>query len=80
MTLNQDKYDIEFRNNDAIKCNQIFFHFIQQTFNRLDALYLCEICLFVYAIMKYQTRKKSAAEIEKLNREKVHIEKKGRYI
>ena len=43
---------------------------MQQTFNRLDGLYLCEICLLIDAIIKDQLRKQSAAEIEKLNREK----------
>ena len=29
MGLKWGKYDIELQNNDAIKCNQIFFDFIQ---------------------------------------------------
>ena len=40
MALNQDKYDIEVQNDDAIKCNQILFNFMQQMFNNLDGLYL----------------------------------------
>ena len=42
MALNQDKNDIEFRNDDALKRNQIFFDFMQQTFNHLYILYLRE--------------------------------------
>ena len=30
MALNQYKYDIEVQNDDAIKCNQILFYFMQQ--------------------------------------------------
>ena len=70
MALNRDKYDIEVRNYDAIKRNQIFFDFMQQNFNPLDGLYLCERGILIYAIMKDQLRNRSAAEIEKLNREK----------
>ena len=33
MSLNWDKYDIEVQNDDAIKRNQIFFDFMQRTFN-----------------------------------------------
>ena len=40
MALKRDKYDTEVQNNDAIKRNQIFFDFMQQTFNRLDGLYI----------------------------------------
>ena len=42
MALKRDKYYIEIQNDDAIKCNQILFDFMQQTFNRLDGLYLHE--------------------------------------
>ena len=42
MALNFDKYDIEVRNDDAIKCKQILFDFIQRKFNCLDGLYLRE--------------------------------------
>ena len=44
MALNRDKYDIEVRNDDAIKRNRIFFDFMQQTFNRMDGLYLYGKC------------------------------------
>ena len=70
MALNQKKYDIEVQNDDAIKHNQILFDFMQQKFNPLDGLYIHEKCLLIYAIIKYQPSKQSAAEIEKLNREK----------
>ena len=78
MALNRDKYDIEVRNYDAIKRNQILFDFMQRTFNWLDGLYLPEICLLIDAIKKDQIRKQSAAGIEKLNRKKVQKENKGR--
>ena len=42
MALNREKYEIEFQNDDAINHNQVFFDHIQQTFNRLDGLYLSE--------------------------------------
>ena len=70
MDFNQEKYDIEVQNDDAIKRNQILFDFVQRTFNRLDGLYLREIFILIDAIMKDQLRKKSAAEIEKLTSEK----------
>ena len=38
MALNQYKYNIEVRNDDAIKRNQLFFDFMQRTFNLLDGL------------------------------------------
>ena len=44
---------------------------MQQTFNRLDELYLRERILFIDAIMKYQMRKHSAEEIEKMKRKKI---------
>ena len=69
MALNWDKYDIEIRNDDAIQRNRIFFDFIKQMLNRLDGFYLREGCLLIYEIMEYQMRKRSAAEIEELNRE-----------
>ena len=53
---------------------------MQQTFNRLDELYLRERILFIDAIMKYQMRKHSAEEIEKMKRKKFQKQKKGRYI
>ena len=70
MALNRYKYNIEVRNDDAIKCNQIFFDFMKQKFNRLDGLYLREVCLLIDTIMKDKLRKQIAAEIEKLDREK----------
>ena len=63
MALNRDTYDIEVQNNDAIKRNQIFFDFMQRTFNRLDGLYLRERFLLIDVIMKDQLRKQNAAEI-----------------
>ena len=69
LALNQDKYAIEIQNDDAIKHNRIFFDFMQRKFNRLDGLYLREKCLLIDTIMKDQLRRKSAAEIEKPNRE-----------
>ena len=42
MALNLDKYDIEVQNYYAIKHNRIFFDFVQQTFNHLYGIYLCE--------------------------------------
>ena len=80
MALNLDKYEIEVRNDDAIKRNQRFFDFIQQTVNRLNGLYLRERCFLIYVIMKNLLREKSAADIEKLNRKKEGKKKKGRYI
>ena len=64
--LNQGKYDIEVRNDDAIKRNQIFFDFMQQIFNRLDGFYSREMCFLIEAIKEYQMRKQSALEIEKI--------------
>ena len=68
MALNRDKYDTEIRNYDAIKRNPILFDFMKQTFNIPYGLYLRERYIFINAIMKFQLRKQSAAEIEKLNR------------
>ena len=47
----------------------------------MDGLYLRERYILINAIMKYQLRKKSAAEIEKLNREKNsrNKRKKGKF-
>ena len=42
MTLKRDKYNIEVRDDDAIKRNQVFFDFMQQTFKSLDGLYMDE--------------------------------------
>ena len=43
---------------------------MQQMFNRLDGLYLLEICLLIDTIMIDKLRKQSAEEIEKNNIEK----------
>ena len=64
MAPNLEKYDIEVQNDDTIKRNWAFFDFVQRTFNRLDGLYLREICLLIDKIMKDQLRKQSAAEIK----------------
>ena len=53
---------------------------MQQKFNRLYGLYLREECLLIDATMKYQLRKQGASEIEKLNREEFHKQKKGSHI
>ena len=52
MALNQDKYDIEVRYDDAIKRNRIFFDFMQQTFSCLDGLYMDEKCHLIDTIKK----------------------------
>ena len=59
MDLNWGKYDIEVRNDDAIKRNQLFFDFMQRTFNCLYGLYLREIYILIDAIIKEQLRKQS---------------------
>ena len=79
MALNQDKYDIEVRNGDAIKRNQILFDFMPRTFNLMDGLYLHEKCLLIDTIMKDQSRNQVVAETKRLNKEK-NYKKKGRYI
>ena len=43
MALIREKYDIDVRDDDAIKREQIFFDFIQQTFSFMDRLYIDEI-------------------------------------
>ena len=63
MVLNQEKYDIEVQNDDAIKRNCILFDIMQQKFNHLDGSYLPEICLLIDAIMKNKLRKQSVEEI-----------------
>ena len=70
MVINRDKYGIKVQNDDAIKVKRVLFDFMQHTFNCLDGLYLNEFFLLIDTIIKYQSRKQSAAEIEKLNREK----------
>ena len=57
MALNRKKYDIEVRNDDAIKRNQILFDYMQRTFNLLYGLYLREGCRLINKIMKYKLRK-----------------------
>ena len=52
MALNQEKYDIEVRDDGAIKRNRIFFDFIQRTFNHLDGLYMDEIFILINTIKK----------------------------
>ena len=42
MALKRDKYDIEVQNDDEINRNQVFFDFMQRTFNHLDGLCLHE--------------------------------------
>ena len=56
MAHNWDKYDIEVQNDHAIKHIQIFFYYMQQTFNRLGGLYLHEAFLLVDKMMKDQLR------------------------
>ena len=68
MAHNWEKYDIEIRDDDAIKRNQIFFDFMQLTFNCLDGLCIHEKCLLTDTIKEYQWRKQSAEKIEKLKR------------
>ena len=69
MALNRDKYEVEVLNSDQIKRNQMFLDFMQQKFNRLYGFYFCDICLLMDTIMENQIRKRSPAEIERLNRE-----------
>ena len=59
--INRDKYDVYVQNDDTIKHNQIFFDFMLQMFNHLDELYLHEKCPLIDTIIKYQSRKQSAA-------------------
>ena len=64
------KYDIEDWDDGAIKRNLIFFDFMQQTFNRMDGLYMDKFFILVYTMKKGQLRKHSATEVEWLDREK----------
>ena len=57
MDIKRDKYDIGVQNDDAINCNLIFFDFVQQTFNRMDGLYLHERIILIDTII--ETEKKS---------------------
>ena len=70
MALNRYKYDIKVQNYDAIKRDQIFFGFMQQKLNCMYGLYTHKIFLLVYTIKEDQSRKKSAAEIEKSEQRK----------
>ena len=70
MALKRDKYDIDVQNYDAIKRNQIFFDFMQRTFNSLDELYLHGKSILIDTIIENQLREQSAAEVEILNRKK----------
>ena len=67
MALNRDKYDIEVRDDDAIKRNRILFDFMQQTFSCLDGLYMYEKYLYIYTIKIYPLRKQRTEEVERLN-------------
>ena len=51
MDLKRDKYDVEVHNDGGMKRNQIFLDFTQQTFNRLDGLYLHEKSLLIDTII-----------------------------
>ena len=70
MALDWEKYGIEVWNDDEIKRNQILFDFMYLTFNCLDGLNFNEIFILINMIIKDQSRKQIAAEIEKLDREK----------
>ena len=70
MDLNWDKYEIEVRNDDAIKRSQTIFDFVQRTFNRLDGLYLRNFFLLIDNTLRDQLSKQSAAITKKLNKEK----------
>ena len=63
MALNQDKYYIEVRNDDAIKRSRIFFYFMLQISNRLEGLHLHERYLLIDTIMKDRSRKQIAEKI-----------------
>ena len=51
IALKRDKYYIEFQNDDTIKRNLLLFDLMQQTFNRLDGLYLHEKSLLIDTII-----------------------------
>ena len=70
MALNQDKYDVEVQNDDKIKHNRMFFAFVQQTVNLQDGFYLHGNFILIDKIKGDQSRKQSAAEVERLNKEK----------
>ena len=60
MAHKRDKYEIEVRDDDAIKRSG-FFDFMQQTFNLLDGLYMDGKFILIDTIKKDQLRKQSAA-------------------
>ena len=45
MTLNREKYDIEVRDDDAIKRDRLLFDFMKRTFSCLYGLYMDEECI-----------------------------------
>ena len=63
MDLNRDKYDIEVRDDDAIKRKKIFFDFMQQTFNLLDGLYMDGKFILIDTIKKDQFEKADCSGI-----------------
>ena len=79
MVINRYKYDIEVRDDDAIKHNRIFFDFMQQTFSFLDELYMDEKCLFMDTIKKDELRNQSSVKFKRLYRDRSK-ETKKRYI
>ena len=64
MAINRDKYDIEVRDDDAIKRNQILFDFMQQKFSCLDGLYMDGKYLLIDTIKKDKLRKHSASGVD----------------
>ena len=70
MNVNQGKYDIEVQNDDAIKRNRVLYDFIQQTFNRLDGLYLHENIPLIDTTTKNKSRNQSVTKVETLNIQK----------
>ena len=80
MALKRGKYEIQVQYDDAIKRNQIFFGFMQQTFSCLDGLYINETNILIDTIKKDQLRKQSAEEVERPDRDKNYRNKKVRYI
>ena len=76
MALNQYKYGIEFRDDDAINRNQILFDFMQLMLIFMDGLYMDEKCVLIDTIKRYQWINQSAVEVERLNRDKKDRKKK----
>ena len=50
IALKRYKYDIEVKDDDAIKRNGIFFDFMQQTFNHMYGLYMDENFILIETI------------------------------